>query len=270
MTVLQSIVLGIVQGLTEFLPISSSGHLVLIPRLLGWQLLSKDAFVFDVLVQVATLLAVIIYYFPVLKDIVVAMYHDARYKKFSFNGKAGLGWLILVATLPAGIIGLLIKGHVEMAFSSPHVVALSLIVTGFLLILSELIGKRLKSIEQISIVDAIVIGLFQVLAIFPGISRSGATITGGMVRKLNRESAANFSFLMSIPIMLAAGFVSVIDLVQLPDSLAKFGVFFPGFVVSAVVGYLSIRWLLTYLRSRSLLGFAVYCLVVGIVGLILL
>ncbi len=268
MTILQSILMGIIQGLTEFLPISSSAHLVLVPHLLNWQIPADQAFVFNVLVQVATLFAVIIYFWKDLVQIILGVLAGIITRKPFETSSARLGWYILLATLPAGIIGLLIKDVIEKAFSSPSATAGFLVVTAVLLVFAEQIGKRQKEISQITWIDALTIGFAQAIAVFPGISRSGATITGGMTRNLQRPAAARFSFLISIPIMLAAGLLETIDLLNMPNAAQWIPIFIPGFIASAVAGYLSIRWLLHFLVSKPLYIFSAYCLMLG--GFVLL
>jgi len=265
MTFLQSLVLGIVQGLTEFLPVSSSAHLVLVPFILNWTLDPTKAFIFDVLVQLGTLVAVIAYFWKDLLEIFKAVISGIRSKKPLEEANSRLGWFIVLATIPAGLGGLLLKSQVEAAFSSPVLTAVLLFVTAVMLTLAELFTRKQRDLESVSALDAVVIGLFQLLAIFPGISRSGATISGGLTRGLKREAAAKFSFLMSIPIMLAAGLLSVLDLIQIPDVGSFLPVLSIGFLVAMVVGYLSIRWLLNFLKSRSLFPFAVYCAVISVI-----
>jgi undecaprenyl-diphosphatase len=267
--IFQSILLGIVQGLTEFLPISSSAHLVLVPHLLGWKIPAQAGFIFDVLVQDATLLAVFIYYWKDIRDIIKAVLNGLRQGKPFGSPEARLGWLIVLATLPAGIIGLLLKGAVEAAFQSPNATALFLLVTAGLLLIAERLHVQRSKIEMLSWKDALVIGFFQAIAIFPGISRSGATITGGMARGLERPAAARFSFLMTIPIMLAAGILAGLDLMKLPDLGSLLPAYIPGFIAAAITGYLAIRWLLKFLINHSLLIFSVYCAALGLLVLIL-
>lgn len=267
MTLLQSILLGIIQGLTEFLPISSSGHLVIIPHLLGWKIPADEAFIYNVLVQVATLAAVIAYFWKDLVAIVGAVLSGLLKGKPVEDPQARLGWLIVAATIPAGIAGLFIKDLVEEAFSSLLATGIFLLVTAGLLTIAERLGKRQRSLDKINMGDALWIGLAQAASIFPGISRSGATITGGMVRGLERPAAARFSFLMSIPIMLAAGLLASLDLLEMPNFSRLLPVFIPGFITAAVVGYLSIRWLLGYLTHKPLTIFAVYCTVIGLLSI---
>ena len=268
MTLFQSILLGIIQGLTEFLPISSSGHLVIAPYFFGWDIPPQDAFVFDVLVQVATLGAVIVYFWRDLLAIGKALYNGIRSKKPMADPDSRLGYYILLATIPAGLIGFLIKDLVEQAFNSPTTTGILLLVTAGLLVAAERVGARSRELDQVDWKDALVVGLFQALAIFPGISRSGATITGGMTRNLEREPAARFSFLISIPIMIAAGVLAVIDLAKMPSSTESMYVLAAGMLAAAITGYFAIRWLLQYLTRRPLYGFAIYCAVVGSLALV--
>ena len=267
MTIIQSILLGIVQGLTEFLPISSSGHLVIVPHLLGWDIPAGEGFIFNVLVQVATLIAVVAYFWKDLLAIGRAFLSGLAQRQPFVDPQARLGWLILAASLPAGIIGLLIKDLVEQAFSSLIATGVFLLVTAGLLAIAERLGGRQRDLNSLSLSDALWIGLAQAMSIFPGVSRSGATITGGMLRGLQRAQAARFSFLMSIPIMLAAGLLAVLDLLEMPNFTHLLPVFIPGFISAAIIGYLSIRWLLGYLTRRPLTVFVAYCLVLGLLSI---
>lgn len=267
MTLLQSLILGIIQGLTEFLPISSSAHLVLIPHLLGWQIPEAQVFPFDVLVQIGTLVAVILYFWTDLW-VIIRGFIKALVDRKPFDGEhARMGWYLVLATIPAGIAGILIKDQVEAVFNAPTTTALFLFVTAALLILAELIGKRARTIVEIKWWDALWIGIFQVLSLFPGISRSGSTIAGGMTRNFDRPSAARFSFLMSIPVMIGAGLVSIKNALEVPN----LGDFLPallvGFLSALLVGYLSIHWLLKFLGKRPLYVFAVYCVIFALVVL---
>jgi len=264
MTLLQSILLGIVQGLTEFLPISSSGHLVLVPYLLNWNIPAEDAFIFNVLVQVATLVAVFAYFWKDLVSIVTEFFRGLLARRPFDHPQARLGWNILVATVPAGVIGLVLKDAVEKAFASPIATAIFLLVTASLLVAAERLSKRQRGLEALTWIDAMWVGFSQALAIFPGISRSGSTITGGMSRGLDRASAARFSFLLSIPIMLAAGLLASLDLLDAPNLAKLLPNFIPGFIASAITGYLAIHWLLGFLKRRPLLVFAGYCLVLSL------
>ncbi|HAF62796.1 MAG TPA: undecaprenyl-diphosphatase UppP [Anaerolineaceae bacterium] len=263
MTILQAIILGIIQGLTEFLPISSSGHLVILPYLLDWQIPAEQIFPFDVLVQLGTLLAVILYFRKDIADIFKAWAGDIKAKKMGSSDESRIGWYLLLATIPAGAAGLLLKDIVEQAFGNPTGAASFLFGTALLLVLAERFGKRSRSLESMRWFDALWIGLFQVLSLFPGLSRSGACMAGAMTRNFERKSAGHFSFLMAIPVMLAAGLLSLLDLMEVPHLGEFLPVMAIGFIVSALVGYVSIAWLMNFVQNHSLVIFAIYCVLLG-------
>lgn len=269
MTILQAIVLGIVQGLTEFLPISSSAHLVIVPWALNWQLDPAYAFAFDVLIQMGTLLAVIVYYARTLSEMAVAVWAGLRARRPFADPRARLAWLIALATVPAVLAGFLFHDAVKAAFGSPTAVFFFLLVTAAMLAASERLGRPQRLLDTLRWPGALVVGAAQALALLPGISRSGSTISAGLLRGLLRPEAARLSFLMSIPVMIGAGLVGLKDLADLsptPDLLLPVAI---GFLTAAVVGYLTIRWLLAYLASHRLTVFAAYCFIVGILGLAL-
>lgn len=273
MTVLQALILGVVQGATEFLPISSSAHLVLLPALLGWRLEPDLAFVFDVLVQVGTILAVVGYFWRDWWDIGRAVLVGLYRREPFGTAHARLGWLIALATVPAVLLGILFKDFFESVFQNPAGVAALLLVTALLLSGSERLSAAPRATlharqEDVGWRDALVMGLFQALAILPGISRSGSTIAGGLLRGLDRSSAARFSFLMAVPVMLGAGAVAVKDLLALDGWTHNLSVVAVGFVAAAVVGLLSIHWLLRFLVRHTLYAFAIYCALVGLTALL--
>jgi len=259
-TIFQAFIMGIIQGLTEFLPISSSAHLVLVPQLLGWSFPEDQIFPFNVLVQMGTLLAVIVYFwkdlFAIVKDFFACLL-----KKQQSTPAVKLGWMIILATIPAGIIGVLLKDAVEMVFNSPLISVLFLLVTALILFIAEKVKKGDINLEKMTWRDALWIGLAQALAIFPGISRSGATISGAMIRNFDKHSSTRFSFLISIPIMFVAGLLSMLDLFEV-NNLAEFlPVMVIGFLTAGVVGYLSIHYFLKFVRRISLIAFSIYCAV---------
>ncbi len=268
MTLLQSVILGIIQGATEFLPISSSGHLVIAPYLLGWQLPPDETFVFNILVQVATLIAVWAYFWPDLSQIISAVARGLWRRKPFADPDARMGWYLALASLPAGAMGVIFLDRFEEAFHQPVGTAIFLLCTAALLLVAERLGRIGNRAEPLSWKDAVWIGLFQALSLFPGISRSGATITGGMTRHLDRPTAARFSFLMSVPIMSAAGLGALVKLYNLPDAIQMLPSLLVGFVTAAVVGYFAIRWLLGYLKSHRLYIFAAYLVLVSLFTLI--
>ena len=265
MNIIQAIILGIIQGMTEFIPVSSSAHLVIAPYLFGWQIPQKSAFIFDVIVQDGTLVAVIAFFWRDFISIIYAMLKGIWVRQPFTDPLARKGWYIIVATIPAGIVGLLIKDQIEAFFSNPLATGCFLILTALFLFMAEYLGKRNRTEGNLTLMDAIIMGIFQAISIFPGISRSGSTITGGMVRNLNRYTAARFSFLMSVPILLAAGLLAFIDLLRIPNLKDELTVNFIGFLFAAIVGYFSIRWLLRFLTKQPLTYFSIYCVLLGIV-----
>lgn len=267
MDIFQSLILGIVQGLTEFLPVSSTAHLILIPWLFNWSFDKDVAFVFDVLLQLGTLLAVIVYFFKDLVAIARLMIKDLMGRTPFASTESRLGWLIIVATIPAAIIGVLFKKYFVALHQQPILIAIILLVAALLIFIVEYIGKRERKIDSMTWVDALIIGCSQALALFPGVSRSAATISGGLWRGLERKDAARFSFLMSIPIMLAAGAIATKDLIAIPNFMTYLPSLALGFVAAAVVGFASIHWLLGFLAKRSMLVFAWYRVGFGVLCL---
>ena len=269
MTIIQAIILGIVQGITEFLPISSSAHLVIVPHLLQWDLLADELFIFDVLVQMGTLVAVIIIFRKLLWSMIRAFVTQLFAGQPFATHEARLAWLLIIATIPAGIVGYFFEDQIAAAFSSLIVTGIGLIVTAALMLLAEMASRRLGDLHDVTIGTALWMGIMQSLAVLPGISRSGATISGGMLHQLKREPAGKFSFLMSIPIMLAAGGLSTLRMVTtIPNLVAFLPVMLAGFFTALIVGYLSIRWLLRFLTAHSLIYFSVYCALLGVMILL--
>lgn len=270
MSFLQSIILGIIQGITEFLPVSSSAHLVLVPHILNWSIPENQIFPFDVLVQLGTLSAVIIYFRKDLWQILKALVQGLVQRKPFAEENSRLGWYLVLATIPAGLAGVFLKDRVEAAFNDPRLTAFFLFITAIFLVAAEFFGRRSRQLGKMTWKDALWMGIFQAFSIFPGISRSGSTITGGMTRNFDRPSAARFAFLMSIPIMIAAGVFSLPDLIKVPDLRSFLPIVLAGFLVAGVVGYLTIHWLLSFLTRRSLLYFAAYCVLLGSAVLIVM
>ncbi len=269
MNIFHAFILGIVQGLTEFIPVSSTAHLLITSNLLG--LPANDRmFSFNVIIQLGTVVAMFAFFWRDIWQITSAFILGIKHKKPFENLYARLGWLVIVATLPAGIVGLLLQKMVQSNFEQPFLQAgIRLLVTAVLLTSVEYFDKRTRNLESATWQDALTVGLFQVLAIFPGASRSGSTIAGGMVRGFDRPSAARFAFLMSGPILLAAGLYESVSVVLMPNTTEFLPILTVGFVTSAIVGWIAVKWLITYLSKHSMIVFAVYCAVVGALLLIL-
>lgn len=264
MSIIQALILGIVQGVTEFLPISSSGHLVIVPWLFGWALEPQSAFVFNVLVQLGTMLAVIAYFFKDLARMLSITRRSIMEGTALQNTESRFVLFVLLSTVPAVLAGLLLKPYVENAFSEPIAVAIFLMITAVIMFVSERLNAKRKELTELTVADSIWIGVFQIFALFPGISRSGVTISAGLGRRLKREDAARFSFLMALPIMLGAGAIALVDLFSLPEITSQIAPLVTGFLTSALIGYFSINWLLSFLVRRGLNFFSVYCLLAGI------
>jgi undecaprenyl-diphosphatase len=259
---IQALVLGALQGATEFLPVSSSGHLVLVPWLMGWE---NPGILFDTTVHLGTLVAVLTYFRHDLTGLLIAWFRSLSSRDRS-DDQARLAWLLVVGTIPAVILGYLLEGFFERLFGRPLWVSALLVLTGLMLALSERLGKRRRRLESLGWHNALIIGLAQACAIAPGISRSGATIAGGLSQGLTREEAARFSFLLSAPVILGTGIFKLIGALSVGIPSGQWAVLLLGFVVSALSGYLFIRFLLAYVRHHRLYPFAIYCACVGMVG----
>ncbi|MBC7251314.1 MAG: undecaprenyl-diphosphatase UppP [Anaerolineae bacterium] len=263
MNPLQAIILGLVQGATEFIPVSSSGHLVLVPWLLNW---SKPGLVFDTTVHWGTLVAVVAVFWRDLWRLVLAWLRSLRSRSLD-EEEARIAWWIVLGTVPGVVMGLLFEEPLEELFNTPIAVAVLLLVTAGILTLSEKMSRRNRALAEMTWVDALLIGTGQGVAIMPGISRSGATMSTGLWRGLKRETAARFSFLLSTPIILGAGILQLWDVVRAGDLSAQLPTLTLGFVAAALSGYLCIRFLLSYLQRHKLYVFAAYCAVAGLVCL---
>jgi undecaprenyl-diphosphatase len=261
---IQAIVRGIVQGITEFLPISSSAHLILIPWFLGWEDLGLA---FDAALHFGTLVSLVLFFRT-------EWIHLARAAlRVAVSGRAEnpdqrMAVYILLATLPGGVAGLLGGDFVESQLRSPVVPGVTLILLGLVLLLAERTGSREKTFERITLADALVIGFAQALALVPGVSRSGVTITAALFRGVRREPAARFSFLLSTPIIAGAAGTKLLDLLGGSTDPARLGMLGVGVGTSAIVGYLAIRFMLRYLATNTTYIFVSYRVLLGIVVLL--
>ena len=260
MSIIEAIILGMIQGATEFLPISSSGHLVLLPEIFGWG--AADLTLIGI-VHLGTLVAILIYFWRDLWQILTAVLAGIRSRELMGTTDARLGWLIVIGSVPAVAAGLLLQDFFEQVFATPQAAAFFLLVTAVLLVIGEKMLSGVKSVGQMDWKDAGIIGLFQSLALFPGLSRSGSTIVGGLLRGLDRPTATRFSFLLGIPAFLGAGLLSIKDIVTAPVMPYTTAVYVAGFLAAAVVGYVCIYFLLRWVRSHSLYIFAIYCALLG-------
>jgi len=284
MTLLQAILLGIVQGLTEFIPISSTAHLVLASRVMNLALTPEQLTSSIAVIQLGTLVAVIVYFIGDIWNITRAFVHDhlmllknGRRDQFNrtnanarLSHEAWLGWLVIIGSLPVAIVGLAFKKQIEGTLTKNlWVIATMMIVVALLLAIAEAVGKKQRRMQELGLGDALAVGFAQCLALIPGSSRSGSTIMAGLLAGETRETAARFSFLLSMPAIAASGLLELKEaLHRLPhDSLTTLAV---GTIISAVVGYASIWFLLRFLRTHTTGVFIGYRLIVGGAILIML
>jgi len=263
---LKAAILGIVQGLTEFLPVSSTGHLVLLEEGLD---VSPDKFglTFDAAIHLGTLLAILVYFWTTVVRLLKGWLGSIRARRWDCDADARLAWLIVIGTLPAAVIGFLLEDTVEDRLRTPVVVATMLILFSGALVLAELGGKKRLQASQLGAPGALLVGLAQTIALIPGVSRSGITMSAGMLAKLDRQQAAVFAFLLSGPIVAGAGLKQLYDVAkEIRDGLLTWddlGFFAVGFTLAAATGYLTIRFLLAFLRDHSLYPFVVYRVLAG-------
>jgi undecaprenyl-diphosphatase len=262
----QVVILAIVQSLTEFLPISSTAHLALIPRLLGWNSPWLNSLDFDIALHFGTLAAVIVYFFRDWVEIAAGGFGIRYGRDPQIAQNRRLLWLLALATLPVGVLGYVFKEQAETVWRSSYVIGAMLIVVGVVIYVAERVGRATKDLGAVSLTDALSIGAAQALAIVPGVSRSGITISAGLFRGINRETAARFSFLLSTPALTGAALAAFRDLhkhgglapeMQLP--------FIVGVLVSAVTGWVVIAFFLRFLRTHTLRFFVYYRIVFGII-----
>lgn len=256
MTIGQAVVYGIVQGLGEFLPISSSGHLVLVPWLFGW---SDPGLQFDVALHIGTLISLLAYFGRDFTMLLRAGVTSIVERRIGDDPKRRLAWGIAVGSVPAAIVGVLLEDIVETHFRSPVLIGTTLVVLGVTLYAVDRLAPLGKSLESLTLRDKVLIGVAQACALVPGVSRSGATITAARALGATRDTAARFSFLLSAPVVLGAGLFKLDDMLRVGIDAP----FLAGVATSGLVGYLAIRALLLYVRTRSYLVFVCYRIALG-------
>ncbi|MBK8987058.1 MAG: UDP-diphosphatase [Chloroflexi bacterium] len=260
MSIIEAIFLGILQGATEFLPISSSGHLVLIPVIFA---ITPPDLPLIGLVHLGTLVAVLIYFRRDLWQIVTAVLRGLAQRQPLGTTEARLGWFIVAGSVPAALAGFLLADFFDSVFGQPNWAAFFLLVTAVLLVIGERVISGKKTFATMTWLDAIIIGLFQMVALFPGVSRSGSTIVGGLLRGFDRPTAARYSFLLGVPVILGAGLLSLLDIVTAEVMVYSTAVYLAAFLAAAISGYACIAFLLNWLRSHSLYIFAAYTALLG-------
>jgi undecaprenyl-diphosphatase len=269
--VFQAIVIGIIQGLTEFLPVSSSAHLIVIPPLLGWDDPFINSATFDVMLHAGTLLALLIYFWRDVIRLLGAFFASIRDRSIGEDHDRRLAWLLLISTIPAAILGAAFESFFDTAFRQNLIwVPVLLIIGAVVLYAAERVAKHVRKIWELRWLDALLLGIAQALALFPGISRSGITIAGGLFLGMEREAAARFAFLMGIPVIAGATVWKLRDLAGATlagsDALALVA----GMVAAAVSGVLAIRFLLRYLQGHNTDIFVVYRIAFAVVVAVLI
>ena len=278
MSLFQVLVLALLQGVTELFPVSSLGHTVILPRLLGWNINQADPtfLAFVVLLHVGTATALAIYFWRDWLAIVSAVVRSAIDGRMHGTPDERLGWRLIAGTIPVGIIGLLFQKPVQALFASPRAAAAFLVVNGIIMFAGERVRRRAVAFDAgrtelsaLTVPAAIGIGSAQILALLPGISRSGSSMVAGLLANLKHEAAARFAFLLATPVIFAAGVLKVPDLFT-PTARPNLPVYLLGGLVAGIAAYLSVAYLMRYFRVGRLDPFAIYCAAFGILSLILL
>jgi len=272
MTIIQAIILGIVQGLTEFLPISSSGHLILVPWLFNWHFLLDNPDLnktFDVALHLGTFVAVLAYFWREVGTLIAAWVRSIGRRSLA-DPMAKLAWLLLVSTIPAAIVGVALESFIEDRLGKPWIIAVAMIVFAGVMYLIDHIARLDRELDSLTWFDAVLIGCAQALALCPGVSRSGITMMTGLLLRLDRESAARYSFLLSIPVVGGAAAFKALEVAKngLPSGTAM--PFLVGMISAALSGLVAIWFVLAYLKRHNFNLFVLYRIVVGVAVLILI
>jgi undecaprenyl-diphosphatase len=264
MSTLEAIVLGLVQGLTEFLPISSSGHLRIVPALLGWE---DPGAGFTAVIQLGTMAAVLIYFRADLWRIARAWLSELRTPIPRASQEARLGWFIVLGTIPIAIFGFIFKDQIESGARSLYLIGSALILFSFVMLAAERVGAHRRTLDEMNGRDGLFVGMAQVLALIPGVSRSGATISAGLFRDFDRVAAARYSFLLSVPAVVLSGLFELRKVGE--NGSPSVGATVVATLVAFVTGYAAIAWLIRYLGSHTLRIFVVYRIALGALVLVL-
>ncbi len=267
MSIFQSLILGIVQGLTEFLPISSSGHLIIFPNVFGW---AQQPLVFDTTLHLGTAAALIVFFRKDLFSIAKAVVFDLPKNPKMYSPLTKVGLAIVVGIIPAGVVGFLYGDFLENTFRSVQSVSLFLVLGSVLMFIAEkVLQKRNNQADKISVMKGFIIGLFQTLALLPGMSRSGSTISGGMILGLDREASTRFSFLLSVPIVVLAAFYQLFKARGEITAGVELSMLI-GFTTSFISGILAIGWLLKFVKNKNLYPFIIYRIILAVLLLVLI
>lgn len=263
--ILQYVILGLIQGFTEPIPISSSGHLVIFKNIFNLDTLNDINF--EIVVNFGSFIAICFLFRKEIIKIISDFFNYIKTKKEDYKENYKYAWLIVIGTIPAGIFGIILKDKIDLVSENVKLVGIALLITALaLFLIKDIKGKKEKN--EITIFDSIIIGLFQVIALFPGISRSGATVVGGMTRGLNRKTAVNYSFMLYLPISLATMVLGVKDLIETANINSLILPYTLGMIASAIVTYFSAKWFINIMKKGKLGYFSIYCLIVGILVLL--
>ena len=272
MTIIQAIILGIVQGLTEFLPISSSGHLLLVPWLFNWHFLLDNPDLnktFDVALHLGTFVAVLVYFWREVGTLIAAWVRSIGRRSLA-DPMAKLAWLLIVSTIPAALVGVLLESFIEDRLGKPWIIAVAMILFAGVMYLIDHIAKLDRGLDGLTWFDALLIGIAQALALLPGVSRSGITMMTGLLLRLDRESAARYSFLMSIPVIGGAAAYKALEVARNGLPAGTTTPFLVGMLSAALSGLVAIWFVLAYLKRHNFNLFVLYRIVVGVAVLILI
>ncbi|MFN8126953.1 MAG: undecaprenyl-diphosphate phosphatase [Candidatus Nanopelagicales bacterium] len=261
----EAVVLGVVQGLTEFLPISSSAHLLIFSQLFGWQ---DPGAAFTAVTQIGTEMAVIIYFRHEIARIISTWFRSLFTPELRGNIDARMGWYVIIGTLPIAILGVLFKDQIETIARNLWVVSFTLIVFGVILGVADRVGAKTRHVEDLNLKDGLLYGIGQAFALIPGVSRSGATISMGLFLGYTREAATRYAFLLAIPAVMASGLFEALDIGKGPAP--DWGPTILATVIAFVIGYLVISWLLRYLTTNSYMPFVIYRIALGLLVIVLL
>jgi undecaprenyl-diphosphatase len=266
--IIKAVVLGIIQGLSEFLPISSTAHLRIIPSFFGWKDIGAA---YTAVIQIGTMIAIIIYFWKDLYNMFFSFISSVKEKSYMSKPDTRLLFMVCIGTIPILIFGYLFKDIIRTELRNIYIIAIDMVVFSFIIFAGEKYTKKTSSIEKLSIKDSIIIGFFQALALIPGTSRSGSTMTGAFLRNMDRESAARYSFLLSIPAVLISGLYELYsERASLFTSAAHIVSLIIATIVSGIVGYISIWFFLAYLKKHTLMVFIIYRILFGLLIIILL
>ncbi|WP_106245937.1 undecaprenyl-diphosphate phosphatase [Allonocardiopsis opalescens] len=264
MSIFEAVILGLVQGLTEFLPISSSGHLRIVAAFSGWP---DPGAAFTAVSQIGTELAVLIYFRKDIANIISTWFRSLYTRELRGEIEARMGWYIIVGTIPIVLLGITLQDYIEAPFRDLRLIATTLIVFGILLGLVDYFSRKERELAQLTTGHGLLFGLFQALALVPGVSRSGATVTGGMLLGYKREAAARYAFLLALPAVFGSGIFQLFDIGG--DEYAGWTATIVGTVIAFIVGYAVIAWFMRYISTRSFMPFVYYRIALGVLIFVL-